>query len=71
MDRKSSNIIFNQNPDFRDANENDLIIGEDSAANNEGDDSFVSQVPKDILGIDRPLFPELPDIGAYEHIIFE
>ncbi|MFD2824564.1 hypothetical protein ACFS5M_12855 [Lacinutrix iliipiscaria] len=62
------NNIFNQSPDFRDANENDLIIGEDSAGNNQGNSTFATQVPNDILGINRTASP---DIGAFQHIIFE
>jgi hypothetical protein len=65
---KYENNIFNQNPNFRDANENDLIIGEDSAANGQGNATFALQVPFDILGMNRT---STPDLGAYQHIIFE
>ncbi|UKM64382.1 hypothetical protein GSB9_00930 [Flavobacteriaceae bacterium GSB9] len=59
--------IFNQDPNFLNANENMLIIGEESAAINKGIASFATQVPYDILNIDRT---SVPDLGAYQHIIF-
>ncbi|QRM90003.1 hypothetical protein FG167_12440 [Lacinutrix sp. WUR7] len=65
------NIIFNQDPDFRDTSANDFIIGDDSAANNLGNDFydfFASQVPLDILEENRTVSP---DLGAYQHITFE
>ncbi|MDO6596948.1 hypothetical protein Q4512_08475 [Oceanihabitans sp. 2_MG-2023] len=65
---KYENIIFNQEPDFRDSSANDLIIGDDSAANNQGNTTFASQVPLDILGVNRTASP---DLGAYQHITFE
>ena len=65
---KYENMIFNQDPDFRDSSANDLIIGEDSAANNQGNTTFSSQVPFDILGVNRTASP---DLGAYQHITFE
>ncbi|MBU2938797.1 hypothetical protein KO494_04500 [Lacinutrix sp. C3R15] len=65
---KYENMIFNQDPDFRDSSANDLIIGEDSAANNQGNTIFASQVPFDILGVNRTASP---DLGAYQHITFE
>ena len=62
------NVIFNQDPDFRDAYTNDLIIGENSAANAKGNTGFANQVPFDILNVNRT---GSPDIGAYQHITFE
>ncbi|RAJ17151.1 hypothetical protein [Olleya aquimaris] len=62
------NMIFNQDPNFRNAFENDLIIGDDSAANGQGNSTFANQVPTDILGINRTASP---DLGAYQHITFE
>lgn len=62
------NNILNEDPNFREPYENDLIIGEESAGNNMGDTNAASQVPLDILGISRMT---TPDIGAYQHIIFE
>jgi hypothetical protein len=59
------NIIINGKSHFRDTQENDFIIGEESdGINNAKATSFSS----DILGIDRSTNP---DIGAYQHIIFE
>ncbi|MBT8393869.1 MAG: hypothetical protein KJN66_03365 [Bacteroidia bacterium] len=62
------NNIFNEDPDFLDVDNNQLIIGENSAAINQGNSVFALQVPLDILNNDRT---SLPDIGAYQHIIFE
>ena len=62
------NVIFNQEPDFRDAFINDLIIGDNSAANGKGNTTFANQVPFDILNVNRTASPEL---GAYQHITFE
>ena len=49
-------------------NSNDLIIGENSAANAKGNTGFANQVPFDILNVNRT---GSPDIGAYQHITFE
>ena len=62
------NVIFNQEPDFRDAFINDLIIGDNSAANGKGNTTFANQVPFDILNVNRTASP---DLGAYQHITFE
>jgi hypothetical protein len=62
------NVLFNQDPDFRNAFENELIIGDDSAANGFGNIAFANQVPFDILNINRT---SSPDLGAYQHITFE
>lgn len=62
------NNIFNEEPDFLDPSKNLMIIGENSAANNQGNSIFASQVPFDILNNDRTVSP---DIGAFQHIIFE
>jgi hypothetical protein len=62
------NVIFNQEPDFRDAFINDLIIGDNSAANGKGNTTFANQVPFDILNVNRIASP---DLGAYQHITFE
>ncbi len=62
------NNIFNEDPNFREPYENDLIIGAESAGNDKADMIGASQVPQDILGVSRIT---TPDIGAYQHIIFE
>jgi hypothetical protein len=62
------NVIINEDPDFKAPYENDLIIGEESAGNNNADPTGAAQVPNDILGISRL---SMPDIGAYQHIVFE
>lgn len=61
------NNIFNEAPDFKDADLNTLIIGAESAAINKGNTDFASQVPLDILNVNRTTSP---DIGAYQHITF-
>ena len=61
------NVIFNEDPDFLAPNENKLIIGEESAANGQGNFTFSNQVPVDILNVNRT---NAPDIGAYQHITF-
>jgi len=61
------NMIFNEAPDFENPLENNLKIGEDSAANGQGNTTFSSQVPNDILGVNRTTSP---DLGAFQHIIF-
>ncbi|WP_299061873.1 hypothetical protein [uncultured Polaribacter sp.] len=58
-------IIINGKPDFRNTQNNDFIIGEESDAINKAKASSFST---DILGVDRNTNP---DIGAYQHIIFE
>ena len=62
------NLILNENPEFRNEQENDLIIGEESGANNTGNPTTANQVPLDILGVNRT---NNPDIGAYQSIEFE
>ncbi len=71
-----SNNRYNQNPDFLNADTSlgrmNLIIGDDSFANNQANVSVIPDLPnhileKDILGVDRTI----PfDIGAYQHITF-
>ena len=59
--------IFNADPNFKDADSNEMIIGDDSAANGQGLATFSTQVPFDILNVDRTTSP---DLGAYQHITF-
>ncbi|MDO7173334.1 hypothetical protein [Mariniflexile sp. AS56] len=59
--------IFNKNPHFKNTSLNQMIIGEDSAAISQGSSAFASQVPFDILNVDRTT---LTDLGAYQHITF-
>jgi hypothetical protein len=58
------NIITNGDAYFRDAQNNDFIIGQESDAIN---NAAASSFSFDILGVDRTI---APDIGAYQHIIF-
>jgi hypothetical protein len=62
------NIILNGFPDFRDRNANDLIIGQNSDAINQGNLAAAALIPTDILGESRVTNP---DLGAYQHIIFD
>ncbi|GAA3611626.1 hypothetical protein GCM10022396_30760 [Flavivirga amylovorans] len=59
--------IFNENPNFLDTSLNKLMIGEESAAINQGLPVFATQVPLDILNVNRTASP---DLGAYQHITF-
>lgn len=59
------NIILNGEPNFRNTQNEDFIIGESSEAINKAISTIYSL---DILGIDRT---SAPDIGAYQHIIFD
>ena len=59
------NVIINGNSDFRNVRENDFIIGEASDGIGKG---LRSVFRTDILGVDRTT---APDIGAYQHIVFE
>jgi len=60
--------IFNGEPDFKDVDDNDFIIGEASDANANANLPAAQKVPFDILGVNRV---SSPDMGAYQHIIFE
>ena len=59
--------IFNEDPNFKDVEVNELIIGDDSAANEKGLATFAAQVPFDILNVNRT---SSTDLGAYQHITF-
>lgn len=59
--------VFNQNPDFKDPSKNKLMIGEQSAAITIGAAVFATQVPTDILNVNRI---SAPDSGAYQHTSF-
>ena len=58
-------IILNGNVHFRNSQNEDFIIGQDSDAINKAETSLFNL---DILGIERT---SNPDIGAYQHIIFD
>lgn len=62
------NNILNETPDFKDPYHNKVNIGQNSAGINNADSSASILIPIDILGVDRTL---TPDVGAYQHIIFE
>lgn len=59
------NIILNGNSHFKDSQNEDFIIRQDSDAINK---AKVTLFSTDILGIDRTISP---DIGAYQHITFD
>ena len=65
---KYEGMILNREPDFKNTERNQLIIGDASFANGRGNGTFSSQVPNDILGMDRVASP---DLGAYQHTTFE
>ena len=58
--------IFNSDPDFKAPFENMLMIGDDSAANAQGNPAFL--IATDILGTNRT---SPPDLGAYQHVTFD
>ena len=60
--------IFNGEADFKDINENDYLIGDESNANTKAFIPASEQVPFDILGVKRVL---PADIGAYQYVTFE
>ncbi|GGZ93979.1 hypothetical protein [Algibacter mikhailovii] len=61
------NIIFNEEPDFKNTDLNQLEVGPESAGINQGNEEFAAQVPVDILNTNRI---DSPDIGAYQHVTF-
>ena len=62
-----SNNILNGTTDFKDANNNELIIGENSDGIQKAEESASQLIPYDILGILRST---PADIGAYQHTNF-
>jgi len=62
------NVILNGKLHFKDVNVNQYIIGQDSEAIGNANQNGALLVPYDILNIPRT---SSPDIGAYQHIIFE
>ena len=60
--------ILNGDPNFKNIDNNQFIIGEDSEAKAQADVNAALQIPFDILNVNRT---SSPDIGAYQHIIFE
>jgi len=61
------NNILNGNTDFKDSNNNELIIGENSDGIQKANVQASQLIPCDILGILRS---SPADIGAYQHINF-
>ncbi|HZH70725.1 MAG TPA: hypothetical protein VFD80_09760 [Flavobacteriaceae bacterium] len=62
-----SENVFNQNPDFLNPPNNQLLIGADSGADNIANQNIANDVPLDILGVDRT---SNPDAGAYQSVVF-
>ena len=60
--------ILNGMVNFKNIEENNFIVGQDSDANGNADMNTAILVPFDILGVNRAI---TPDIGAYQHITFE
>ena len=61
-------IVVNGFSNFRNTTTNDFIIGPNSDAIGKGNQAAANQVPFDILGVIRTT---TPDLGAYQHIIFD
>ncbi|MGB3774723.1 MAG: hypothetical protein WA951_05665, partial [Leeuwenhoekiella sp.] len=61
-------VLISEDPDFKNPENNDLRIGEESAANETALPVSATNVPLDILGVSRG---NNPDMGAYQSIIFE
>ncbi len=61
-------VLLNPKWDFKNRSNNEFIIGEASEVINLADKNAALAVPADILGINRII---APDMGAYQHIIFE
>lgn len=61
-------VLLNGTPDFKNPYENQLIIGENASGIGWGNNTFSNAVPNDILGEDRTASP---DLGAYQHTVFE
>lgn len=59
--------IYNFDPQFRNTEKNQMIISTTSPAINQGNATFASQVPQDILTNDRTA---APDLGAYQNSDF-
>lgn len=62
------NLLRNGIPHFKDVSINDFRIGEESEAIEKASIEKAQNVPLDILETDRT---EKPDIGAYQHLIFD
>jgi len=62
------NIILNGFSHFRDTSNNDFIIGQDSDAIGQGNQTGTTQVPMDILEVLRTM---PADLGAFQHITFD
>ncbi|WP_264557992.1 hypothetical protein [Flavobacterium sp. N1718] len=59
-------------PDYKDRDNNELVIGQDSAAKEKADPATSALVPQDIDGKPRPTPPATAsDIGAYQSVVFE
>jgi hypothetical protein len=62
------NVFLNEDPDFKNESNNQLIIGDDSGANGKGIISVPTLFTMDIIGVTRT---NPSDLGAYQHITFE
>jgi len=63
-----SNNILNANVHFKNTSNNEFNIGQDNDGINKALNSAALLFPVDILGINRTTSP---DIGAYQHVIFQ
>lgn len=62
------NIILNEAPLFLNAEDNHMMISDESPADSQANQATANRVPFDILGKDRT---QSPDLGAYQSILFE
>ena len=60
--------VFNEDPEFKLPFENNMMIGDNSAAKGIGNSIFSSEVPFDILGTSRS---SSFDAGAYQSVVFD
>jgi len=60
--------ILDGNLDFKDPGANEFQIGEESDVIDKADPESAAKTPTDFVNTDRT---ENPDIGAYQHIVFE
>ena len=63
-----ASCIFSGSLDFKDTSESDFRIGEESVLIEQGAPEEALKTPLDLIETDRI---NTPDIGAYQHIIFE
>ncbi len=61
-------LFRNIDPSFKEPQQNDFRPTQESALINKGNKTLAEEAPTDLAGINRT---EVPDLGAYQHQIFE